>query len=155
MTSIHPFFEISKWFSANVLVKTLGVIYQYWDQWSYNTTPKNSASLEKHSSSARKINITLKRSCPFGLASLCYPPIKYEMSGADIKYAALQSEYANVESLFLMFESKANQIACWEACFNFLLEEPSSHSFFACPFYPSTLQIPLISQSWTWNNILD
>lgn len=91
--------------------------------------PKDSASLEKHSSSTRKINITLKRSCPFGLASLCYPPIKYEMSGADIKYAALLSEYANVETLFLMFESKANQIACWEACFNFLLDELSSHSF--------------------------
>lgn len=50
-----------------------------------------------------KLNIILKRSCPFGLAPLCYPPIKYEVSGAGIKYATLHSGYANVNTVFLMF----------------------------------------------------
>lgn len=48
-----------------------------------------------------KFNITLKRSYPFNLAPLCRPPIKCEVTGADIKYALLQ--YANVNTFFLMF----------------------------------------------------
>lgn len=51
----------------------------------------------------KKMNIILKRSCPLGLAPLCYSPIKYEVSGADIKYATLHSGYANANTVFLMF----------------------------------------------------
>lgn len=50
-----------------------------------------------------KFNITLIRSCTFGLAPLCHLPIKCEVTGTDIKHAWLQTEYANVSTFFLMF----------------------------------------------------